>query len=339
MQNITPTDLSMANYLERRYHNLKPELAFNAGTRDEWLAWRRALSAKLLALLGEFPAPCMLDARTVERVEEESYIREKVLYQSEPGVYVPAYLLIPKDLKPGERRPAVVALHGHGSGKDSLVGLSTEANPHNDYASRFAEHGYVVIAPDARGFGERSEGFRRYGGRDGCNVAFIQAILMGVNLVTLNISDDMRAVDYLTGRPEVDPSRIGCAGLSFGGTRSMYLAALDERIKVALISCYLTTFKAYAIDKGNFCGSQFVPHLLKYADVADVTALIAPRPLLIENGIEDRGFPVEASRDAYQILQRTYAAAGVPDRLERDEFEGGHEFSGRLAFDWFKRWL
>lgn len=339
MENYTPADLSMATYLEQRYHNLKPSLAFNAETRDEWLSWRRALSAKLIELLGEWPAPCTLDARTVERVEEETYFREKVFYQSEPGVYVPTYVLVPKDLKPGERRPAVVALHGHGSGKDSVVGLIPDANPHNRYAARFAEHGYVVIAPDARGFGERSEDFRKYAPRDGCNIAFMQAILMGVNLITLNISDDMRAVDYLAARPEVDPNRIGCIGLSFGGTRSMYLAALDDRIKVALISCYLTTFKAYALDKGNFCGSQFVPHLLKYADVADVTALIAPRPLLIENGISDRGFPVEASREAYSVLQRAYAAAGVPDHLARDEFEGGHEFSGRLAFDWFKRWL
>ena len=132
-------------------------------------------------------------------------------------------------------------------------------------------------------------------------------MLLGMNLTALNAWDDMRGIDYLASRPEVDSIRIGCIGLSFGGTRSTYLAAVDERVKAAAVVCYLTTFKQYALTQGNFCGSQFVPGILKYAEVADLCGLVAPRPLLIEAGIQDGGFPIEATREAYAHLEHIYA--------------------------------
>ena len=127
--------------------------------------------------------------------------------------------------------------------------------------------------------------------------------LFGMNLTALNTWDDMRGLDYLGSRPEVDADRLGCIGLSLGGTRSMYLSAVDERVKASSVVCYLTTFKQYALTQGNFCGSQFVPGILKYAEVADICGLVAPRPLLIESGIQDGGFPIETAREAYAHLE------------------------------------
>jgi hypothetical protein len=120
---------------------------------------------------------------------------------------------------------------------------------------------------------------------------------------------------------------------------TLYAAALDRRIKVAVVSCYLTTFDAYAIRKGNFCGSQFVPGLMKYGDVADVGRLIAPRPLLLESGRLDKGFPIAASRKAYRHLKRAWDILGASGKIAYDQFDAGHQFSGRKAFKWFDKWL
>ena len=79
--------------------------------------------------------------------------------------------------------------------------------------------------------------------------------------------------------------------------------------------------------------------LLRYGEMGEVAALIAPRPLLIESGIRDGGFPIEAAHKAFATVKRAYEVAGVGERTDIDEFDGGHEFSGRKAFDWFARWL
>ena len=162
---------------------------------------------------------------------------------------------------------------------------------------------------------------------------------MGINLLTLNIWDGMRTIDYLLTRKEVDRDRIGCLGLSFGGTMTTYITVMDERIKAADIICYLTTTKHYAIDTGNFCGSQFLPHMYRYGDVADVAGLIAPQPLLVESGIKDSCFSITSAREAHKKLRRIYKAAGTGDKLEFDIFPGEHMFSGRKAFNFFEKRL
>lgn len=269
----------------------RPALAY-AG--QPFAAWHAALRAKLTELLGPLPERVPLEAAIDATEPFPAYHQHHVVYRTAPGVEAPAYLLIPRGADAAHPAPAVLALHGHGEGKGQLVARGDPPNIYASLARRYAESGFVVLAPDAIGFGERAADFRRYGGRDGCNVNYLKLALFGQNLMALNIWDDMRALDYLASRPEVDAARLGCAGLSFGGTRTMYLAALDERVRAALVSGYLTSFRAYAIDTGNFCGSQFLPGVYAWGDVADIHGLIAPRPLLIQAGRADRGFPIEA---------------------------------------------
>ena len=149
----------------------------------------------------------------------------------------------------------------------------------------------------------------------------------------------MRAIDFLITRKEVDKKRIGCMGLSFGGTMTTYLTLLDERIRAADIICYAADTFHYAINRANFCGSQLVPYLYKYADVGDVIAAIAPKPLLIESGATDTCFYLHSARKAHQIVKKAYKVAGVEDNLWIEVFPGEHSFSGRRAFDFFKRYL
>ena len=314
-----------------------PSLAFQPG--QDFATWRAALVHQVETLLGSLPPVTTTPPTVIGTTDCGSYLQHKLLYETSPNVMVPAWLLVPTSATPEEPAPGVLAFHGHGDGKDQLVSRSNEPNIYRSFARRYAERGFVVLVPDAIGFGERATDFHRYGQRDACNVNFLRAALFGMNLLALNIQDDRRGLEILADRPEVDGNRIGCAGLSFGGTRTMYLAALDERIRAAVVSGYLTTFTAYALNTGNFCGSQFLPGIYRYADVADLHGLIAPRSLLIEAGRADRGFPIEASRLAYTQLAGIYAAAGSPDRLERDEFDGGHEFHAEASITFMERSL
>lgn len=342
-RNLDPFTATMAMVAEHR-----PRLKCTATTREEWRAWRTAFDAALRANLGKLPDPVPLNAEITERVDCGAYWRERVLFDSTAWDSVPAYVLIPKDIADGERRPAVLAAHGHGRGKSDMVGSVPEdaealRQLNYDYGSGMAERGYVVIAPDWRGFGERkSPADWVRSGRDGCNVNYMAYGYFGYHLLTLQVWDGMRALDYMASRPEVDEERMGCLGLSFGGTMTTYLTALDARVKVACISGYVSTVAGDAITSrgaGNFCGAQYSPGLLDIGDIPDVACLIAPRPLVVEMGRQDNCFVIDDARAGYAEIERLYEAIGDGDKLAKDEFEGGHQFSGAVAYDWFERWL
>lgn len=342
---------SLADYFNRVAAERRPCLSFSGETMSDWESWRASLASKLRELCGEWPEPVPLNAETIYTVDEGDFIREKVVLDTERHFSVPCYLLLPKDRGRARngRLPAILCFHGHGEyGKEAVAGVVDPGRPglaesiarHNyDYAAQMAREGYVTMAPDARGFGELAPDRDRYPGRDLCNVHFIRGLLLGISLLTLNIWDMMKCVDYLETRPEVDPARIGAMGLSWGGTRTTFLAALDERVKAADIICYLVEFETFAIRDANFCGSQFLPHLYRYADVADIAGLIAPRPLLIESGAHDEGFPIASALRAHDHLRRIYRAAGAEDRLHVDVFPGGHQFHGPTAREFFDKYL
>jgi len=341
--------LLMKDWIEEELKR-PPKLTCAAKTPEEFRAWQRRFRAAMRRALGPFPKRVPLDPETTERTDCGSYVREKVVFSSEPHMAVVAWVLVPKGNGPGQRRPALVCAHGHGIGKNPLVGLDVEGKATNaegtqfeDYQHRhavqFAERGYVVIAPDWRGFGERRDGSPWDDqGRDGCNLRHLAAGYFGYSLLALQIHDGMRCVDYLQSRREVDPRRIGCVGVSFGGTMTTYLTAFDRRIKVGVICCYLSTI-ANGLRRTNFCGAQYMPQLRANGDIPDVALLAAPKPLLAEVGERDTCFEVDDARAACDHVRRGYAAAGAADRFDVDLFPGEHEFSGRKAFDWFDKWL
>jgi dienelactone hydrolase len=266
-------------------------------------------------------------------------------------VEVPAYLLTPVDERgAGGKRRAVLCLHGHGHGKDDVVGdpgEGTEAEratraawiaEHNyDYARRFAQMGFVVLAPEARGFGERAAGSEQ-----GCYIPGVISHFLGLPIPGQRLRDDMSALDYLCSLPYVDAARVGCAGLSEGGRRTLYLAAMDDRIKAAVISGYYSTLKGAMREWDKLSGWDIcndVPGLLRFADYADLAALIAPRPLLIESGTEDPLYDQQAVQESLDSTARAYAAVGAPEHFDVDLFAGGHMWSGRKSFAWIDHWL
>jgi dienelactone hydrolase len=334
--------LLMKDWVAERL-KIAPRNSCNATNPTEFRRWRTSFRRSIMSALGPFPESVPLKPQILEKTDCGTYVREKVVFQSEPSMAVVAWVLTPKEVKKGKRLPALICAHGHGMGKNPLVGLNNEGEAAEDYQHRhavqFAERGYVVIAPDWRGFGERRDGPPWDDkGRDGCNLRHMAAGYFGFSLLALQIHDGMRCVDYLQAKTEVDPARIGCVGVSFGGTMTTYLTALDRRIKVGVISCYLSTI-ANGLTRTNFCGAQYMPELRLNGDIPEVALLAAPKPLLAEVGERDKCFELEDAKAACERVKAGYVAAGVPDRFDVDLFPGEHEFSGRKAFDWFEKWL
>lgn len=322
-----------------------PSLPCKVKSVEDWRTWRRAFKRALVKQLGPDPERVPLRPEVLERTDMGDYIREKVVYDTDAFNSVPAYVLIPKGLQKGQKLPGLLIAHGHGIGKNPSVGLDLEGNPLEDYqhcmAIRFCRRGYVTISPDWRGFGERKDpdDFVRVPHRDGCNVAYMANGYFGFQYLNLHLWDAKRTLDYLQSRPEVEGSKLGMIGVSFGGTMTTYTSALDDRIKACVISCYLSTLEGAWERKGNYCGAQYMPGLATLGDIPDVACLIAPRPLLAEIGELDECFTVDDAMKAYRHVAACYKAIGKSEYCDVDKFPGPHEFSGRKAFDWFDRWL
>jgi dienelactone hydrolase len=327
----------------------RPELQFEAVTPAEWKAWRRRFLVKVNQCLGpDFPK-VPPRPRVVEKVDAGDHWRIKLVYRTTAYMWAPAYLLVPKSLQRGERVPAVLTIHGHGYGGCDLVGLSPEektgGNAHHNYALDVVRRGMVAFVPELRGFGqravdqdqlgriitERGDPEAKFHRRDMCNVQNLKANLLGYTYMRLQLHDLAVALDVLQARPEVAPARIGCCGLSTGGMMTLFLTALDPRIKTATISGTLTSYRSYALEIETTCGTQLPSGLLRWGDLADVGCLIAPRPVCFESGAEDFGFlPGEAKRE-FRRIARCYRVARVPRRAVFDAFPGGHEWHGAVG--------
>lgn len=340
--------VSTRNFFIDLIKDYEPELTFKGRTRADFAKWQKAFRAAFMKCLGPLPKKVPLAPDVLSTVREDGMAKQKIYIDTAPFTTVPAILLIP-DHRPGEKLPAVVAIHGHGRyGKDPVAGSKSAEHQADiqtyqyDYGFQMAKHGYVAIVPDMRPFGERSDtqpGERPIINRDPCNVHFIKGALLGFNLLAYNLFDLMRCVDYLETLSFVDKDRIGALGLSGGGAHVMHFSALEPRIKATDIICALNSYRAWGIGIDNFCGTQFLPGMFKYGDHAELCGLIAPRPLMVELGVFDYGFPPDASMDAVKQVGRIYRAAGVPERFEVDLGYRGHQFMADKCFAFFDRWL
>lgn len=345
---MTDRNYSMVEYFKRRAEPFEAKYRFKGTGPAEFESWKQHLLPELKEALGPLPDPVPLNPEIVWETREEGLIKRRVLLDFEEHMSAPALIYIPEAAR-DKPAPAILCNHGHGDyGKDSVMAVINEFETQRaeeirmfnyDYGLQMARRGYVTMAIDWRAFGERSDGGDPYPGRDKCNVQFIRGSLMGINLLSLNVFDGMRCVDYLSELAEVDADRIGTMGLSFGGTMTTWITLMDERIKAADIMCYSDRFKRFAIRDANYCGSQFMPGLFALCDVPDLHGLIAPRPLLAEVGTHDLCFKIEDALSCTREVAKIYQAAGVAENYQVDLFEGGHRFAGNKAFDFFDRTL
>ena len=273
--------------------------------------------------------------------------RERVVLHGGPAGPVPMWCLWPTEAEAGRRVPAVLCIHGHGAGKDDVIGVAGPepggeeriAQHHDAYGLALARMGFAVFAPDLSNFGERTAATPRDGRtRDACDNNFMKAVMLGRLPLAHDLADLVAVIDYAESRPEVDRERIGCAGLSLGGRMAMYLAALDSRIAVTASSGALNMLRERLTSFAS-CGAQLLPGLWTYGDTPEVFGLIAPRPLVLELGTQDGTSPEVFAAEAFRLARRAYAWVGAQDRLQSDIFARGHRWSGRLALAAFDRWL
>ena len=281
-------------------------MKFQARTPDEARAWQRSAREKLYALMmgGKQPARGPLDVKVVRRIEKpaEGYVLEELTLQTLPDRR--AHVWLGRPLHPTGKAGAVLALNGHGgTGEEVVRGQSLYW-----YGRAFIDMGYVVIAPDVGSHALQHPSWSLMGERTW---------------------DALRCLDYVTTLPEVDSTRLAVAGLSLGGETTMYVAALDERVKAACCSGWLTTV---ANMKNGHCPCFDFPGLEQTFDFADIYACIAPRTLVCELGkLEEApgGFPVSIGLQAVKEVRAVYRVFDAEKQVTLTVHPAGHVFNGR----------
>jgi dienelactone hydrolase len=340
--------------------------------------WRKAARKLVLDAFTYAPPPVDPKPRVVGREDLGEVIREKLEFSTSPQFRVPAYLHLPKKLA-GQRSPAIVDLHSHGGmflyGKEKVIDLGDgypllRAYHKANYESRptateLARRGYIVLTIDAFPFGERRlmmpEDAAKFGWdrqkypeedaralnrkcQQKESTVVKSLTYAGATWPGIVAWDDMRSVDYLLTRPEVDPARIGCVGVSLGGYRSLLLAGLDSRIAAGCVVGFMSTVRPMIekhIDTHSFV--HFIPHIHAQLDLPDVVALRAPKPLLVLQCKRDGLFPLAGMEESVAKLAAIYKKAGAPaDAFESRFFDVLHIFNIEMqehAFAWLDRHL
>lgn len=340
-------------------------------------AWKRQGRGKLLELLHYSPAKCAPRAEVVERIDMGDYVREKVYFNTTPDIRVPAFVLVPKNAK--LPAPGIVALHDHGGfyfwGNEKIVESEGEHPVLTDFkksyyagksiASELARQGYVVVVIDMFYWGERrmlidddpadwrerprditAARIADFNRRAGQSEQLVGRTIYSAGFTWPGVMfwDDLRTVDYLLTRPEVDKKRIACVGLSVGGLRSCHLAALDDRIKAAVVVGWMASFpRQLRRHIRNTIGhTKVVPGLYRYLDYPDVASLAMPAALLVINGSQDGLFDLEGVRACFDKLHACYRKAGVTEKCRTLLYDTPHLFNAEMqteAWEWLRRWL
>lgn len=307
---------------------ITPELTYDGG---DVRRWQGRLRRKLRKLVGDTPNErCDLRPRRVWIREHPLGSIEKITFTSEPYADVPAYVCLPRNASPPYQ--FFICLQGHSTGMHNSIAVQRDDNalPHQvegdrDFGLECMRRGLGALCIEQRSFGERREQKQKQIASHGCHDASMHALMMGRTLIGERVYDVDRGIDYLASRGDADMSSIGVMGNSGGGTISLFSAALLSRIAFAMPSCYFCTFRD-SIMSIYHCMDNYIPGLLKVAEMPDILGLFAPKPVVIVAGEEDSIFPIKATRRAFRELQRIYHSYGAKDRCHLVVGRGGHRF-------------
>jgi cephalosporin-C deacetylase-like acetyl esterase len=336
--------IRVANEARERRKQLINGIATRQGVLDR----QKSVVAELWTILGGPLDKTPLNPRVTGTIVRPGYRIEKVTFESRPQLYVTANLYVPTG---AGRHPAILGPLGH-----SVNGKAWPS--YQKLFSNLARKGYVVLAYDPFGQGERIEypGSRPGqsalgGGTSEHEYAGRRLILLGANFGLFRAWDGIRGIDYLLSRAEVDPERIGCCGQSGGGTLTQFLAALDSRIRVAVVSMGNTENLAQADveppGSADDAEQNIVPALSRGIDRADLLYAFAPKPLLMGITLHDAGHTyspeyVSGSRDLLDEYKRAYGLFDAGDRvaLQTTTVSHGYVYEMRRAtYAWFNRWF
>jgi dienelactone hydrolase len=351
--------------------------SFKPGNVD---AWREVARERLKECLLQPESGGIPRVQVQHEFDHDDLHVEHLSWQLPYGPPTEAYFLKPKHAS--GRLPGVLGLHDHGGNKyfgaRKIVQISDQLHPvmktHREkyyggtsWANALAKRGFAVLVHDAFAFASRRVRYanlpdvirkdhKEKAPESESEITIYNAFasehehLMAKSLFCAGTtwpgvftSEDQRALDVLCSRPDVDPERIGCAGLSGGGLRTVYLAGLDERIRCACCAGMMTTWRDYLLNK---CYTHtwmiYIPGLPRLLDYPEILGLHAPRPALVLNNTDDHLFTVEEMRRADRILAELFTKAGAKDRYRCVFYPGPHKFDLPMqaeAFAWFERWL
>jgi len=343
----------MGTYLDERYAD---EKGMFRGSVEAFWPWQRALRARYKKWMSDSViGDCPLEPRLLERQIGPTCIRDKIAIQTEPGMWLPSYVVYPREAPP--KMSAIMLIHGSGPGKDCYA-------PDEDPVEAPVQSGHelfympyrlaqqlrcLVYVPDQRTQGEWGEGYSK---------AAEQRV--GYNSWAMRMWDHTRSVDYLCSRPDVDAACIGCLGASGGGSATMYTAGIDERLKAAILSSmppYLVSLPDqyfYRMWSDGSLDEGWAPLRETPTATALVCALNIPRALWITDGTHDECWGNPRAENAEEVfalaravwqaardeIQRLYALAGASDKLKMSWFAGGHCAGMTVAnvVEWFRTW-
>lgn len=318
----------------------KPRLAFDETADFE--TQRTAISQKLMELLGQMPEKVPLNPHVEYSKDRGTFTEYRIIFDVEADVQAVCLLCIPNLGK--EKYPLAICVQGHGTGMHISMGRGIYEGDQpddgdRDNALQALERGYAALCLEQRGMGERRtnlSGNPDDNGEPRCHVTAMNALLLGKTMIGERCWDISRAIDLALTFPEIDENRILCTGNSGGGTATYYAACFDERIKVAMPSCAVCTYKD-SIGAMPHCVCNFIPGIANYVDMGDLAAIIAPRYLIIIHGEQDTVFPNNGVVETYETVKRIYAAAGVPDNCALATGHGGHRYYKKEAWEAFDR--
>lgn len=315
---------------------ITPKLSYDES--KDYFAWKEEIRAKLVELLAmdliEANA-CPLEITIEEDEMKEGYRQIRFVFESEIGSFVPCYLLIPNTGK--KKYPVGIILQGHAEGgmHSSIGEALTEDDKEyiatrGDFAIQCVKEGYAALCIEQRCMGERITS-RHVWAQRMCSYPALAAILLGRTTIGERAWDVSRAIDLMPSFEMLDTDKIFITGNSGGGTMSFYAACLDERIKLSAPSCAFCSFEKSLFHKRH-CACNFIPGAYRWFEMQDLACLIAPRPFISFNGIDDQIFLVEGARTAMETTKKFYEKEGVPNNCELVVTPKGHYWCKDLVW-------
>ncbi len=312
-------DAAIHKYLAAQTERLSARFLDGATTRAEWEAKRPQLKQQFLDMLGLWPLPERTDlhATVTGTLERSGVVIEKLHYQSRPGLYVTANLYRPKDIPAGRRLPAILYVCGHsGRGRDG------NKTAFQDHGLWFGAHGYVCLVVDTLQLGEVAG---KHHGTYNLGRFWWQS--RGYTPAGVECWNGIRGIDYLVSRPDVDPGHIGVTGISGGGATTVWVAAADDRVAVAVPVSGMSDLESYVAHQviNGHCDCMFAINTYQW-EWTTILALFAPKPLLFANSDRDTIFPMDGNRRVIERLRRAYALLGAPEHIAEHVSPGGHDY-------------
>ncbi|WP_176086826.1 alpha/beta fold hydrolase [Martelella sp. HB161492] len=323
-------------------------LAYDGGDPKAWHD-RVLPSAEALML----PSTDTVDfaPEVIDKVDRGDFTAMRVAFNVTDESRIAAIVLVPKGDGPF---PGVLMLHDHGArfdiGKEKWIRpwydeerLKSTTQWSQKYFSglfpgeELAKRGYVVVATDALGWGDRAGN-----GYEAQQALASNLSNLGSSLAGIMAQEDVRASEFVASLPEVDPDRVGVVGFSMGAFRAWQVAALSPVVKATVADCWMATYDGLMVPGNNQLKGQSAwymnhPGIARLMDYPDVAALAAPKALYFMEGVEDPLFPKASVEDAYAKMRVVWDAYNADDKLKTDFFDGGHIFTEdrqKAAFDW-----